>query len=132
MIAGSESRTSEKDAGAQQHPLSQLVRRPHHTAISCEDWDRTKSFFVDLLGFEVLGEIERRDEEGLRIVSGVPGGVCRFAMLSHSGTHIELLKWITPTGKRSDIRQYDIGIVHLCIEVSDSTRARTAVARGGL
>jgi catechol 2,3-dioxygenase-like lactoylglutathione lyase family enzyme len=114
-----------------ERPLSALVKRPHHTAISCQDWDRTKSFFVDLLGFHVVGEIERRDEANLRIVSGVPGGVCRFAMLECAGYHIELLKWLEPVGRRVDVRQFDVGIVHLCLEVSDAIAASLLLHEAG-
>ena len=42
--------------------LTDLIVRQHHTAVSCRDWDAMKSFFVDLLGFKVLGEMENRDE----------------------------------------------------------------------
>jgi len=112
------------DPSPKVHPLTALVKRPHHTAVSCHDWDRAKHFFVELLGFKVLGEIGRREEAALGTVSGLPGGICRFAMLERGGYHIELLKWLTPQGRRLEVRQCDIGIVHLAIEVSDAKAAR--------
>ncbi len=77
----------------QSHPIADLIVRQHHTAVSCRDWDAMKSFFVDLLGFKVLGEIENRDEAPLATVTGMPGAACRWAMLELGGYHIELFKW---------------------------------------
>jgi len=65
-----------------------LIERPHHTAVSCRDWDKTRSFFVDLLGFKVVGEMDNRNEPGLSTVTGLPGAACRWAMLALGGTHI--------------------------------------------
>ncbi|RTL55286.1 MAG: glyoxalase/bleomycin resistance/dioxygenase family protein [Bradyrhizobiaceae bacterium] len=120
-----------EDSQGPPHPLSLLVARPHHTALSCRDWVKTKSFFVDLLGFQVIGEIDRREEPALSVVSGVPNGVCRFAMLERGGYHVELLKWISPEGRDVDIRQNDIGIVHIAIEVSDAQAARNLLLGEG-
>ena len=78
--------------------VTDLIVRQHHTAVSCADWDKVKSFFVDLLGFKVLGEMEKRDEAQLATVTGLPGAACRWAMLEHSGYHIELFKSRTPEG----------------------------------
>ncbi len=33
-----------------------MLETVHHTAINCADYARTKEFYVNLLGFEVLGE----------------------------------------------------------------------------
>ena len=56
-----------------QHPQSvhDLIVRQHHTAVSCADWDKVKAFFVDLLGFKVVGEIEKRNEPELATVTGL-------------------------------------------------------------
>ena len=72
---------------AQQHVQSvrELIERPHHTAVSCRDWDVTRAFFVDLLGFKVVGEMENRSEPELSTVTGLPGATCRWAMLALGG-----------------------------------------------
>lgn len=36
--------------------------RPHHIAIIGRDYDKTKHFYVDLLGFEVISEHPRPDK----------------------------------------------------------------------
>jgi hypothetical protein len=52
-------------------------------------------------------------------------------MLELGGYHVELLKWLTPEGKKIEIRQCDIGIVHLCLEVSDAQEVRTRLMAEG-
>jgi catechol 2,3-dioxygenase-like lactoylglutathione lyase family enzyme len=52
--------------------ISDFVVRAHHTAFSCADYDAAKRFFVDLLGFKVVGEMEDRSGDGLDVVVGMP------------------------------------------------------------
>jgi glyoxylase I family protein len=115
----------------QAQPVKDYIVRPHHTAFSCRDWDKTKSFFVDLLGFKVLGEMEKRDEAVLATVTGLPGAVCRWAMLELGGYHIELFKWLTPEGKPIPIRQCDIGLTHICFQVNDAREVRRRMIAAG-
>jgi len=112
-------------------PLNDLILRQHHTAVSCADWDRMRSFFVDLLGFKVVGEMERRGEPELAIVTGLPGATCRWAMLELSGYHIELFKWLTPEGKPIPIRQCDQGLTHICFQVTDAAEAHRRMVAAG-
>jgi len=111
--------------------LSDLIVRQHHTAFSCSDWDKTRSFFVDLLGFKVLGEMDKRDEADLSKVTGLPGAACRWAMLELNGYHIELFKWLVPEGKPIPIRQCDIGLTHICLQVNDAVEARRRMLAAG-
>ncbi len=99
--------------------ISDLIVRPHHTAFSCEDWDLSMAFFVDVLGFRILGQMDDRSEPELATVVGMPGAKCRWAMLELGGHHIELFKWLTPTGKPHGNHQADIGYTHICLQVSD-------------
>ena len=116
----------------QKHPLADLIVRQHHTAVSCRDWDAMKAFFVDLLGFKVLGEMERRDEEKLATVTGLPtGAACRWAMLELAGYHIELFKWLSPEGKPVPIRQCDLGLTHICFQVKDAEEVRRRMIAAG-
>src|SRR5262249_38331819 len=90
--------------------VREQIERPHHTAVSCRDWDKMRAFFVDLLGFKVVGEMDKRDEPELGKVTGLPGATCRWAMLALGGYHIELFKWLTPEGRPVPIRQCDHGL----------------------
>jgi catechol 2,3-dioxygenase-like lactoylglutathione lyase family enzyme len=90
-----------------------------------------KSFFVDLLGFEVVREMERRDEPQMSTVTGLPGAACRWAMLELGGYHIEIFKWLTPEGKPVAIRQCDHGLTHICFQVNDAEETRRRMAAAG-
>ena len=115
----------------QAQQMRDLIVRQHHTAFSCRDWDKTKSFFVDLLGFAVVGEMEKRDEAALSTITGLPGAACRWAMLELGGYHIELFKWLEPEGKPIPIRQCDIGLTHICFQVTDAEAVRRRMVAAG-
>ena len=36
-----------------------FLEKQHHIAIICSDWDKTKEFYVDKLGFELFREVYR-------------------------------------------------------------------------
>jgi catechol 2,3-dioxygenase-like lactoylglutathione lyase family enzyme len=114
-----------------QQSVRDLIERPHHTAVSCSDWDKMRSFFVDLLGFKVVGEMDNRNEADLSTVTGLPGAACRWAMLALGGYHIELFKWLTPEGKPVPIRQCDHGLTHICFEVKDAEEVRKRMVAAG-
>jgi catechol 2,3-dioxygenase-like lactoylglutathione lyase family enzyme len=99
--------------------IKELVVRPHHTAFSCRDFEATKAFFVDTLGFKVLGVIKERGEPELATITGLPRARCHWAMLELGGFHIELFQWLEPAGGDIGLRQCDIGLTHLCFQVSD-------------
>ncbi len=40
----------------QSREMTPILRGIHHIAINCADYERTKEFYVNLLGFEILGE----------------------------------------------------------------------------
>ena len=104
--------------------LKNLLVRQHHTAFSCRDWKKTRSFFIDLLGFKVAKEIKFRKDPEIGTVAGLKGGRCHWVLLEFGGYYIELLKWLSPKGKRPVFRQCDIGLSHICIEVKDAQEAR--------
>jgi len=115
----------------QTQSMKDLIERPHHTAVSCRDWQTMRSFFVDLLGFRVLGEMDNRNEAELSTVTGLPGAACRWAMLELGGYHIELFKWLTPEGRPVPIRQCDHGLTHICFQVKDAQEARRRMVAAG-
>ncbi len=114
-----------------ENSIKDFVVRAHHTAFSCNDYDAARGFFVDTLGFTVVGEMEDRSGDGLDVVVGMPGARCRWAMLELGGYHIELFKWIMPEGKPVNLRQCDIGYTHICIQVRDIEEVHRRLTAGG-
>ncbi len=111
--------------------VKDFVVRAHHTAVSCRDFDKTQAFFVDLLGFKIVGEIERRDEPLMNIVTGMPGQTCRWAMLELGGYHIELFKWLSPPGRDTTLHQNDIGYTHIAFQIKDADEVRRRLIAAG-
>mgnify|MGYP000930252925 CR=1 FL=1 len=111
--------------------VSDLVVRPHHTAFSCRDWEGSRRFFVDVVGFKVLGEDHDRGEPELAEVVGMPGARCRWAMLERDGYHIELFQWLTPAGSAVNIRQCDIGYTHIAFQVKDAAEVQRRLIASG-
>jgi glyoxylase I family protein len=111
--------------------VKELIVRAHHTALSCSDWDKAKEFFVDIIGFKVVGEIDNRDEPPMNIVTGMPGQRCRWAMLELGGYHIELFKWLAPEGRPSTLQQNDIGYTHIGFQVTNADEVRRRLEAAG-
>ena len=99
--------------------LSDLVLRPHHTALCVNDFDAARDLFVDLFGFEVEGEMDQRSEPELARVVALPHAVIRWAMLVRNDYRIELFKYYVPDGKTHGTRQSDRGYTHIALEVTD-------------
>ena len=112
--------------------IADLVVRAQHTAFSCNDYAAARIFFVDILGFKVVGEMESRSGDGLDVVVGMPGASCHWAMLELGGYHIELFKWLTPDDGRSvAIRQNDFGYTHICLQVWDIDEVHRRLTAAG-
>lgn len=107
------------------------IKHVHHTALSVRDYHVTRAFLVDFLGFEVEVEMDRREEEKLGVVVGLPGAVIRWALL-RLGTHrVELFRYLTPEGRTAAPEQCDVGFTHLAFVVDDvATVHDRAVAAG--
>jgi glyoxylase I family protein len=43
------------------------INKIHHVAIICSDYERSKKFYVDLLGLEVIKETYRADRESYKL-----------------------------------------------------------------
>jgi catechol 2,3-dioxygenase-like lactoylglutathione lyase family enzyme len=94
----------------------------HHVAIGVENLEIMKSFYKDILGFNILEPPAAPNE----IMSGITRGVTpefTVGMLSHDegGIIIELIHMITPVPHaiRQDSRYGDIGANKITIAVSD-------------
>lgn len=111
--------------------VADLVVRPHHTAFSCRDWAEAKKFFVEICGFNVLGEDHDRGEPELAEVVGMPGARCKWAMLERDGYHIEMFQWLTPAGTAPNIRQCDIGYTHIALQVRDGAEVHKRLIASG-
>ncbi len=80
-----------------------MLNAIHHTAINCADYERTKEFYVNLLGFEILGEY--------RFPSGTKRLDCQFG-----ASRLEIF-WSESYDPRPQGRLQ--GYRHLCFRVAN-------------
>ena len=89
-----------------------------HYSHCVSDLERSRRFYVDVLGFEVMLEVEFSDEKTARVM-GIPG--CRFTglFLKRDGQRIELIAFQEPPPDRSARRHSanEIGHSHLSFYV---------------
>jgi glyoxylase I family protein len=110
--------------------VDDLITRAHHAAVCVQDFVAARDFYVDVLGFRVEGEMDRRDEPALGTVVGLPGAVVRWAVLARDSFRLELFKYYAPAGRTEANRQCDAGYTHVAFEVRDvdETYRRLTVA----
>lgn len=51
------------------------LTRLHHLAVICSDYERSKHFYVDLLGLPILSEVYRAERDSYKLDLAVPGGL---------------------------------------------------------
>src|SRR3954463_8301190 len=82
------------------------LQRAHHVAIICSDYERSRRFYVETLGLEVVREVHRRDRRSYKLDLGLP-----------DGPQIELFSFPAPP-KRPSYPEA-CGLRHLAFEVAD-------------
>lgn len=83
-----------------------MFNRIHHIAIICSDYERSKNFYVDKLGFTILAEVYREERKSYKLDLAVNGLY-----------QIELFSFENPPARPS--RPEAQGLRHLAFEVDD-------------
>ena len=83
-----------------------MFSRIHHIAIICSDYEKSKDFYVNKLGFSVLAEVYRTDRKSYKLDLAVNGVY-----------QIELFSFENPPARPS--RPEAQGLRHLAFEVED-------------
>jgi glyoxylase I family protein len=96
-----------------------LLRTIHHVAIICSDYERSKRFYVDVLGLEVVAEHYREERRSYKLDLSVGG---RY--------QIELFSFPDPPPRAS--RPEAVGLRHLAFEVEDVQQVAAALAGHGI
>ena len=85
---------------------SAMISGVHHTAIICSDYERSKSFYIDVLGCRVIDENYRKERQSYKLDLAVPGG-----------GQIELFSFIDPPARPSHPEA--CGLRHLAFLTND-------------
>jgi len=83
-----------------------LLNKIHHVAIICSDYEKSKDFYVNILGLNVLQEVYRAERKSYKLDLSV-GGIYQ----------IELFSFENPPSRPS--RPESAGLRHLAFEVDD-------------
>src|SRR3954469_21316111 len=86
------------------------LQRTHHAAMICSDCERSRRFYVEALGLEIVREVHRRDRQSYKLDLGLP-----------DGTQIELFSFPDPPRRPSYPEA--CGLRHLAFEVADIDEA---------
>ncbi|MCZ4244196.1 SMU1112c/YaeR family gloxylase I-like metalloprotein [Pedobacter punctiformis] len=83
-----------------------MFNRIHHIAIICSDYEKSKDFYVNQLGFEILAEVYRAERKSYKLDLAVNGIY-----------QIELFSFENPPARPS--RPEAQGLRHFAFEVND-------------
>jgi glyoxylase I family protein len=95
------------------------IVRTHHIAIICSDYPRSRRFYHQLLGFEIVSEVYREPRNSYKLDLKLPDGV-----------QIELFSF--PGAPKRPSYPEAQGLRHLAWEVEDITEAIAHLEQGGV
>ncbi len=82
------------------------INHIHHVAIICSDYQKSKRFYTEILGFKILREVYRAERESFKL-----------DLLINENYQIELFSFPNPPARPS--RPEACGLRHLAFEVSN-------------
>jgi len=109
------------------------VARVNHTGISVTDMERSLGFYRDVLGLELVMDMDVNRHAGLDTVIGMTDTVGRVVMLAAGDSLIELWCFASPLGRPlpPDYKPADRGVTHVALEVDDVDAMHVRVVDAG-
>lgn len=86
-----------------------MLNKVHHIAIICSDYEKSKRFYIEVLGLEIIREIYREERASYKLDLALNGDYI-----------IELFSFPNPPSRPS--RPEATGLRHLAFEVDDLDR----------
>jgi len=86
------------------------ILRTHHVAVICSDYLRSKHFYTEILGLQVVSEVYRQERDSYKLDLRLP-----------DNTQIELFSFPNPPKRLSYPEA--CGLRHLAFEVADIEEA---------
>lgn len=112
-----------------------MIRGVHHVALATADLDRLSSWYVDVLGFEVVMATSWRDRPLIDRMIGVEGTAAKQVMLRAGNAHIEMFEYSAPEATPGDgaLRQpHHRGYTHFCLDVTDIDAEHARLSAAGM
>ena len=95
------------------------INHIHHIAIICADYQKSKYFYTEILGFKILREVYRSERQSYKLDLSVNGLY-----------QIELFSFPNPSSRAS--RPEACGLRHLAFEVNNTIHTRTYLMNHGI
>ncbi len=115
-----------------------MFKGVHHIGLSTSNLKRLQNFYCDILGFELLAEMDwapgtEFGEQVDRII-GHKNSAAKIALIQAGNVIVELFEYSAPTPRPVDPewRGYDHGYTHLCLEVEDIDAAYDRLIKAGM
>lgn len=83
-----------------------MLKKIHHIAVICSDYEKSKYFYTEILGFEITQEVYREERQSYKLDLSLNGNYC-----------IELFSFPNPPERTS--RPEACGLRHLAFEVEN-------------
>lgn len=83
-----------------------MINKVHHIAIICSDYQRSKSFYTEVLGFSIILEVYRAERQSYKL-----------DLALHGEYILELFSFPNPPSRPS--RPEAMGLRHLAFEVNN-------------
>ncbi|SEP84525.1 SMU1112c/YaeR family gloxylase I-like metalloprotein [Flavobacterium urocaniciphilum] len=83
-----------------------MLKKIHHIAIICSDYEKSKQFYTEILGFEITQEVYREERQSFKLDLALNGNYC-----------IELFSFPNPPERVSQPEAR--GLRHLAFEVDN-------------
>lgn len=96
-----------------------MIKSVHHVAIICSDYERSKRFYTEILGCEILQEVYRKERDSYKLDLAVGGQYV-----------IELFSFPNPPKRTS--RPEACGLRHLAFAVEDVDAAKKHLEAAGV
>jgi len=97
----------------------QFLKSVHHIAIICSDYEKSKAFYTEILGFKIDREVFRSERNSYKLDLSLNGQYC-----------IELFSFPNPPARPS--RPEACGLRHIAFQVDDIVAAITYFQNKGL
>ncbi|ARU88670.1 VOC family protein [Pseudomonas sp. M30-35] len=96
-----------------------MLKRIHHAAIICSDYSRSKHFYVNILGLQIIAEQYRQDRHSHKLDLALA-----------DGSQIELFSFAQAPARPSYPEAQ--GLRHLAFEVDDVAQVKAQLEQQGI
>jgi glyoxylase I family protein len=96
-----------------------MLKKIHHIAIICSDYEKSKDFYVNKLGLEILAEVYRKERDSYKLDLALNGEYV-----------IELFSFPNPPARTS--RPEACGLRHLAFEVENVEKTKLDLENKGI